>query len=211
MPRRRARTHPAWEPNGRLGRLCDVDPTLPATGDLDDVIEIVAASPEDDAPPASSFEEFYARHRDEIGRALAITLRDDELAADALDEAMARAYQRWEQVGLFSNPAGWVYRVGLNWARSVVRKITRPGRAPRAFEVVSASPFFDADVDRALRQLSVDQRAVVVCRFFIGYSEAETAVALGIKPGTVKSRLSRTLDTLRSSTHIRDTTQEVNR
>ena len=69
--------------------------------------------------------------------------------------------------------------------------------------MVSASPTFDADIDRALRQLNVDQRAVVVCRFFIGYSELETAEALGIRPGTVKSRLSRALDTLRSSTHLR--------
>ncbi len=158
---------------------------------------------------ASSFEEFYARHRDPIGRALAITLRDDELAADALDEAMARAYQRWGQVGGCDNPAGWVYRVGLNWARSALRRLTRPGRAPRAFDVVSASAAFDADLDRALRQLLVDHRAVVVCRFYIGYSEAETAEALGIRPGTVKSRLSRALDSLRSSTHIRDPHQAV--
>lgn len=158
---------------------------------------------------ASSFEEFYTRHRDPIGRALAITLRDDELAADALDEAMARAYQRWDQVSRLDNPACWVYRVGLNWARSVLRRLTRPGRAPRAFDVVSASAAFDADLDRALRQLPVDQRAVVVCRFYIGYPEAETAEALGIRPGTAKSRLSRALDSLRSSTHIRDPHQAV--
>lgn len=193
-----------------------MDPTLPADGDLDAgpdgvVNEVLVVASPDDEPAASSFEAFYARHRDEVGRALAITLRDDELAADALDEAMARAYQRWDQVSRFANPAGWVYRVGLNWARSVVRRITRAGRAPRAFEMVSASPTFDADIDRALRQLNVDQRAVVVCRFFIGYSEAETAVVLGIRPGTVKSRLSRALETLRSSTHIRDAAQEVTR
>jgi RNA polymerase sigma-70 factor (ECF subfamily) len=174
------------------------------------MIDVVDTST-DDGASASSFEAFYARHRDPIGRALAITLRDGELAADALDEAMARAYQRWDQVSVLDNPAGWVYRVGLNWARSVVRKITRPGRTPRAFEMVSSSPAFDADIDRALRQLSVDQRAVVVCRFFIGYSEAETAEALGVKAGTVKSRLSRALDALRTSTHIRQTDSEVTR
>lgn len=187
------------EPNGRLGRLCDVDPTLPD----DETLLLVAGPSSDGTPPGPSFETFYVRHRDPIGRALALTLRDAALAADALDEAMARAYQRWEQVGSLANPAGWVYRVGLNWARSVLRKLSRPGRAPRAFEMVSASPTFDADIDRALRQLNVDQRAVVVCRFFIGYSELETAEVLGIRPGTVKSRLSRALDTLRSSTHLR--------
>ena len=191
-----------------LGRLCDVDPTLPANNDA---IHVAAHASDDDEPSASSFEAFYGRQRDAIGRALAITLRDDELAADALDEAMARAYQRWDQVSRFANPAGWVYRVGLNWARSVIRKLTRPGRAPRAFEMVSAAPTFDADIDRALRALTIDQRAVIVCRFFIGYSEAETAVVLGIRPGTAKSRLSRALETLRASDHIHEATKEVTR
>ena len=46
----------------------------------------------------ASFEEFYAEHRGSIGRALAVTLRDDDLASEALDEAMVRAYQRWAEV-----------------------------------------------------------------------------------------------------------------
>ncbi len=198
-----------------LGRLCDVDPTSEAT-DAHEVIHLEHVLDADGAPSASSpfesFEAFYARERGAIGRALAITLRDDALAADALDEAMARAYQRWDQVSRYANPSGWVYRVSLNWARSVVRKLSRPGRAPRAFELVSSAPTFDADIDQALRSLSVDQRAVVVCRFFIGYSEAETAEVLGIRPGTVKSRLSRALDALRSSALINPTpTREVTR
>lgn len=151
-----------------------------------------------------SFEWFYAQHHQSIGRALAITLRDDTLAAEALDEAMTRAFQRWREVSTADNPSGWVYRVGLNWARSFMRKVTRPGRAPRAIELVSAAPTFDPDIDRALRELTVDQRAVVVCRYFIGYSEAETAAVLGIRPGTAKSRHSRAIATLRASASLND-------
>ena len=207
-----------------LERLCDVDPTAGVSEANDAIVRDVAPDAvaavghleieSIDAVPvgATSFTAFYERERGAFGRALAITLRDDELAADALDEAMARAYQRWDQVSRYANPAGWVYRVGLNWARSMLRKLTRPARTPRAFELVSSAPTFDADIDRALRSLTVDQRAVVVCRFFIGYSEAETAEALGIRPGTVKSRLSRALDALRSSTLINPpTTREVTR
>ncbi len=192
-----------------------MDPTSKATG-VDEVIHLDVLEV-DGAPSApregfEGFEAFYTRSRGTIGRALAITLRDEALAADALDEAMARAFQRWDQVSRYANPSGWVYRVGVNWARSFLRKLTRPGRVPRAFELVSSAPTFDADIDRALRSLSVDQRAVVVCRFFIGYSEAETAEVLGIRPGTVKSRLSRALEALRSSTLINPTaTREVTR
>jgi RNA polymerase sigma-70 factor (ECF subfamily) len=48
----------------------------------------------------------------------------------------------------------------------------------------------------ALDRLAVDQRAVVVLRYYLDWSEARTAAALGIAPGTVKSRLSRALDRL---------------
>ena len=71
------------------------------------------------------FHDFYRATRDRVGRALALTLRDGDLAAECVDEAMARAYQRWSSVQTMDNPAGWVYRVGLNVARSRLR---RPGR-----------------------------------------------------------------------------------
>jgi RNA polymerase sigma-70 factor (ECF subfamily) len=54
----------------------------------------------------------------------------------------------------------------------------------------------DPAIDRALAELSVDHRAVVVCRVLLGFSEAHTAEVLGIRPGTVKSRLSRALTRL---------------
>jgi RNA polymerase sigma factor (sigma-70 family) len=42
-----------------------------------------------------------------------------------------------------------------------------------------------------------DDRLVLGCRYLLELSEAETAAALGVKPGTVKSRTSRALDRLR--------------
>ena len=154
---------------------------------------------------AVPFDDFYRARRDQIGRALAVTLRDPQLAAEAVDEAMARAYQRWAQVQRLDNPSGWVYRVGLNWSRSFLRRALRP--APIWVTGPDASPppaFPDPGIDAALAELSVDQRAVVVCRFLVGCSEAETAAVLGIRPGTVKSRLSRALDRLRVLLHDLD-------
>ena len=49
----------------------------------------------------------------------------------------------------------------------------------------------------ALAKLRDDDRLVVGCRYLLDFSEAETAAALGVRPGTVKSRLSRALDRLR--------------
>ncbi|MFT3852577.1 MAG: sigma factor-like helix-turn-helix DNA-binding protein [Ilumatobacteraceae bacterium] len=152
-----------------------------------------------------SFEAFYRGERARIGRALAVTLRDRELAIDAVDEAMARAYARWARVGTLDNPGGWVYRVGLNWSRSFLRRATRP--APLwVTRPVGAPPDASGDpaVDAALGQLSVDQRSVVVCRLLLGLSERETATALNLRPGTVKSRLHRATQRLQTLLHTED-------
>jgi DNA-directed RNA polymerase specialized sigma24 family protein len=143
------------------------------------------------------FESFYRAERDSVGRALAITLGDADLAREAVDEAMARAYQRWDRVSSLDSPAGWVYRVGLNWSRSIIRRLTRTA-PPWVGTAHEAPPVHVADpsVGRALALLSVDHRAVVVCRLLLGWSELDTADALGIRPGTVKSRLSRAIDRL---------------
>ena len=50
----------------------------------------------------------------------------------------------------------------------------------------------------ALERLSEPDREAIACRYFLDLSEAETAAALGVRPGTVKSRLSRALDRLRA-------------
>lgn len=145
----------------------------------------------------TSFEDFYVTTRPGVGRALALTLRDDDLARDAVDEAMARAYQRWSHVSRLDNPGGWVYRVGLNWSRSIVRRLHRPTPIWMAEPGHTAAPMVqDPAIDRALDALNVDQRAVVVCRLLLGLDERTTAEALGIRPGTVKSRLARALDRL---------------
>jgi RNA polymerase sigma-70 factor (ECF subfamily) len=51
----------------------------------------------------------------------------------------------------------------------------------------------------AVNELREEERLVVACRFFLDLSEAETADTLGIRKGTVKSRLSRGLDHLRAA------------
>jgi len=59
-------------------------------------------------------------------------------------------------------------------------------------------------VDRALADLSQVNREVVVLRYFADLSEQQTAVALGIATGTVKSRLSRAMAQLATNPHLSD-------
>ena len=144
-----------------------------------------------------SFEDFWSTHRDRIGRAIAMTIGDTQLAADAVDEAMARAYQRWPQVSAMANPTAWVYRVGLNWTHSLRQRLRRqpPGWLATPGSSLDAA-VGEPSIDAALAALPTGQRAVVVCRLLLGLSEVQTADALRLRPGTVKSRLARALGQL---------------
>lgn len=148
-------------------------------------------------PARLTFEDFYTGAHDHVSRALALTLRDEELARDATAEAMVRACQRWEEVSGYDNPAGWTYRVGLNWARSRLRKWRREVRSDHGPEQAGADEtVIEPRLDDALAGLSVDHRAVVVLRYYLDWSETRTAAALSIPAGTVKSRLSRAMTRL---------------
>ncbi len=153
-----------------------------------------AASPLD--IEVSGFDGFFHEHHASIVRALGLALGDEHLARDAAAEGFAQALQRWRRVARYDNPAGWVYRVGLNWGRSRWRKTHREISEHASDSVerpFAASEPSDPRIAPALHRLSVDHRVVVVARFYLDWSEQEIAAALDIRPGTVKSRLSRAL------------------
>jgi RNA polymerase sigma-70 factor (sigma-E family) len=68
----------------------------------------------------------------------------------------------------------------------------------------TSDPDLGLQMRLALMALPRDQRAVIVLRYFEGLSEAETAEALGVAAGTVKSRSSRALASLRHSGLLRE-------
>lgn len=154
------------------------------------------------------FDDFYAANAARIGRALDLTLQHPELAEDALNEAMTRALQKWKQVSVYANPSGWVYRTAMNWARSWLRRRRRERDRPLHQRPVDPFAAVEPGLAAALSALSEDHRAVVVCRFHLDWSTAETADALGIAEGTVKSRLSRALDQIRTDLGVSLTNED---
>jgi RNA polymerase sigma factor (sigma-70 family) len=144
-----------------------------------------------------AFDVFWRDERDRLARAVAMSIGDVALATEAVDEAMARAYQRWSHVSALDYPGGWVYRVAINWTRQLHRRRRRtPPTWLASPSTANDDDGIDPAIDAALAALPPAQRWVVVCRVLLGWSEAQTADALSIPAGTVKSRLSRALDEL---------------
>ena len=136
---------------------------------------------------------------------------DATLAEEAAQDAFVKAYRA---LGRFRRGAPfrpWLLRIVANEARNR-RRGAGPPRGRRAARrgrnalggrgPVPRDPGSRRRAPRAcfaaLGTLREDDRLVVAYRYFLDLSEAETAAALGVRPGTVKSRLSRALERLRA-------------
>lgn len=143
------------------------------------------------------FTAFWLAERDGLYRALRLTVGDGDLAADAVDEAMARAWQRWDRVGGYDRPAAWVFRVAYNRCVSSRRKWSRrPSRPTETLDRAVVERVADPDLLAAVTRLPEGLRATVVLRFLLDWPVEQTAEALGVAPGTVRSRTHRALEKL---------------
>lgn len=165
--------------------------------DMDDALPRMARMRE--TARHEGFDAFYRDTWDRTYRTLAVTIRDHELAREAVDEGMVRALANWRRLSTSRNRSGWVYRVSFNWAVDQIRRRNR--EKTRAQPAVGSSAWIPAtprpDLTEKINQLSLEQRAVVVLRVVYDWSERDVADALGVPVGTVKSRLSRALEILR--------------
>jgi RNA polymerase sigma-70 factor (ECF subfamily) len=137
---------------------------------------------------------------------------DEADAEDAAQEGFVKAYRA---LGRFRRGAPlkpWLLQIVANEARNRRRTAgrrtklalraaaeTRPGDAAPSPEAAVLDAELHEELLAAVNELREEERLVVACRFFLDLSEAETADTLGIRKGTVKSRLSRGLDHLRAT------------
>jgi len=123
-------------------------------------------------------------------------------AEDVAQAAFARAYASWGRVTQAGDPDAYLRRIVVNENRRrfrrqrVVEELT--GTLPdRGVADTAGASDQRATVLAALERLGPRQRAVIVLRFWMDLSEAETARVLGCTVGTVKSQASRALAALR--------------
>ncbi|WP_194900033.1 SigE family RNA polymerase sigma factor [Catenulispora pinisilvae] len=142
----------------------------------------------------ADFEAFYAAsNRRLLGHVYAM-VGDLAEAEDALQEAYARAWQRWGRVAAYEDPEAWVRTVAFRIAVSSWRRTANRLRAHRRGARPDVQPGTSPDhlaLVAALREIPADQRRAIVLHHLAGLTVDEIALETGAPTGTVKSRLAR--------------------
>jgi RNA polymerase sigma-70 factor, ECF subfamily len=134
-----------------------------------------------------------------------LILRDTELAEDATQDALVRAWRDLPNLRDVDRFDAWLYRLIVHacadigrerrrWRAEITVLTAEPAEPDRASELADRD-----QLDRALRRLSHAQRTILVLHFHVGLSPGETAEALGIPVGTAKSRLHYAIEALRAA------------
>ena len=157
------------------------------------------------------FEEFVSASGRRLLRTAYLLVGDQQHAEDLLQTALERTARRWSTIR--GAPEAYARTVLTNLATDRWRR--RSVRPDESFTAPpeNDSPDIAADLvlrdalKTALRELTRRQRAVLVLRYFDDLTESETAAALGITIGTVKSTASRSLERLRGVARLHDLAQ----
>jgi RNA polymerase sigma factor (sigma-70 family) len=125
-----------------------------------------------------------------VGRICGSIALDD--GDDAMQETMIRVLKGIRSLREPAALHGWVRRIAVREAIKLAQAHRDPVLLDRLPERATGDAAeVGADIADVLRQLSPQQRAILVLRDLEGFSEAEAAALLGVERGTVKSRLHR--------------------
>jgi len=157
-----------------------------------------------------AYEELVRRYQGLAARVAYLVLGAGGEVEEAVQEAFMKAYHALPRFRLESPFRPWLLTIVANEARN--RRKSAARRARLALRVAEDRPSGDAapspeaavlereERERlldAVNEMREEDRMVIGCRYFLGLSERETADTLHIPPGTVKSRLARSLKRLR--------------
>ena len=141
-----------------------------------------------------------------LDAAARLILRARELARDAVQDSLIRA---WRDLPGLRDPErfdAWLHRLTVHACLDIAR---RRKRRVHEVELTPMAPPFEADatahvadrelLDAALKRLEPEWRAVVVLHYYLGMPLPDVAAELRIPLGTAKSRLHRSLGVMRST------------
>lgn len=159
----------------------------------------------------AAYEEIVQRYQQVAFRTAYVITGSAEEAQDAAQEGFIKAYRALGGFRAGADPRPWLLRIVANEARNRVRSVGRRHglqlRLVESFRQGDAAPSPEAAAIAAedrkrllgfLNELDEDDRSVIAMRYLLELNGEETAAALGIPQGTVKSRLSRAIARLRT-------------
>ena len=151
----------------------------------------------------------YAEHALGLVRLAVVLTGDRGAAEDIVQDAFLGLYRRWDSLGDMAAPLGYLRVSVVNGCRTALRRRSRlwlgaiadvaeagdDGRAGFAESAEARALLGDEQraVAAALRKLPRRQREAVVLRYYLDLTVEETAKAMGVSPGTVKSATHRAL------------------
>ncbi len=156
------------------------------------------------------FEAFVAARSTALWRSAFLLTGDAQRAEDLLQTALVKTWRRWDQIMRRQTAEAYVRRALATtytdwWRRrwngeAPTEHLPEPDAGPDEAGRVETR----RDVLAALAALPRGQRAVLVLRYFDDLTEQQTADALGVSVGTVKSQAARATKALRSSPALAD-------
>jgi RNA polymerase sigma-70 factor (ECF subfamily) len=138
-------------------------------------------------------ENVYVAHASELVRFAAGLVGPDD-APDVVVEAFVRITRSDVWAHAVNRRSLWVRAVvneSKSWLRSESRRRARERRSESIPSGINEVAEADAEVWNALASLSVQQRAVVVCTYWLDLDAASTAELLEVSEGTVRKQLAR--------------------
>lgn len=154
-----------------------------------------------------AFSQLAAGSIERLVRLARLIVRDRDRADDAVQDALVTA---WLDIRGLRDPDrfdAWLYRVLVRACYRTARRERRRNAAEVPLLPIDADAEPDSQqavalrdqLDRGLRRLPVDQRAVLVLHHYLSLPDREAAEILGVPVGTVKSRLNRATAGLRAA------------
>jgi|EndMetStandDraft_5_1072996.scaffolds.fasta_scaffold227533_2 RNA polymerase sigma-70 factor (sigma-E family) len=168
-------------------------------------------SPLPQPSPPDALVAFVREQHPRVVGTLTLYTGDRHRAEELAQETFVRVCRDWDRIARMNAPGAWVHRVAMNLAHSSHRrsgaerrahgKLIARGAVVDGSSMVEAGedPAVAAEVRRAVLALPDGERAVIALRYFADLSVFDTAAALGIPEGTVKTRTRRAIEALRTS------------